>query len=78
MFDLNHPFFLPVWRRYATVALCVVWLLAELNREATAWVILAAAITGWAIKGLLISFDADAAAQSGKTSNDQSKPKDDA
>ncbi|SMY07614.1 hypothetical protein [Flavimaricola marinus] len=77
MFDLNHPLFLPVWRRYATVAVSISWLLLELSRNEVFWTILAAAMSGWAIKGLLISFDEEAArAKDGKnaSSADQTPP----
>ena len=37
MFDLDIPFFLPVWRRYAAVIVAVGWGFFELSTGAVFW-----------------------------------------
>lgn len=62
-FDLDQPFFLPLWRRVAVVALCLGWAVIEVAGGAPFWAVLFAAAglySGWA---LLIRFDADRARQ---------------
>lgn len=60
MFDLDHPFFLPVWRRYAVVGLCLLWTLVELSRGAYVWAMLFGAAGLYCAKGLLLDFDEEA------------------
>jgi len=57
MFDLHHPFFIPLWRRVLTVAVAASWTLIELLSGASGWALLAAAMTAWAIWGLFIAWD---------------------
>jgi hypothetical protein len=50
LFDVDVPFFLPVWRRVVAVALSVLWGLFELSTGATFWgmiFIAMGAIAGW-------------------------------
>ncbi|WP_299614648.1 hypothetical protein [uncultured Tateyamaria sp.] len=37
MLNLDHAFFAPAWRRYLTVAICVLWGLFELSTGAVIW-----------------------------------------
>lgn len=37
MLQLDHPFFLPPWRRWLTVALCLGWGLWELVQDHVIW-----------------------------------------
>jgi hypothetical protein len=57
MFDMNHPFFLPVWRRYATVAGCSLWALIEFLAGEPFWTVVAAGFAGLSIWSLLLRFD---------------------
>ncbi|NAZ36136.1 DUF3329 domain-containing protein [Rubellimicrobium sp. CFH 75288] len=50
MFDLNHPFFIPLWRRVVIVALSCGWALVEFAGGSPFWGILFGAIglyAGW-------------------------------
>jgi len=50
LFDVDVPFFLPVWRRVTVVALAVLWGLFELSSGATFWGMIfigMGAIAGW-------------------------------
>ncbi|MEM8787344.1 MAG: hypothetical protein AAGE76_03695 [Pseudomonadota bacterium] len=49
MFDLDHPFFRPAWRRVAVLALCFGWAAWELASGAVFWAIVFAALGGVAI-----------------------------
>ncbi|GIT92002.1 hypothetical protein JANAI62_24590 [Jannaschia pagri] len=37
MLDPDHPFFAPVWRRWAVIGVCFGWALFELSNGATLW-----------------------------------------
>ncbi|SMX42641.1 hypothetical protein OCA8868_02804 [Octadecabacter ascidiaceicola] len=50
MFDVDVPFFLPVWRRIAVVAVAVLWGLFEVSTGAMFWGLIfigMGAIVGW-------------------------------
>jgi hypothetical protein len=44
MKDYEHPFFRPLWRRVAVVAVCVVWALIEYMHANTGWATIAAGL----------------------------------
>jgi hypothetical protein len=46
--DADHPFFRPLWRRVAVVAVCLVWALVEFLGGAPFWGILFGALGLWA------------------------------
>ena len=49
-FDLDHPFFIPLWRRVLIVVACLGWALLELVAASPFWGMLFAAIglyAGW-------------------------------
>ncbi len=37
LFDFDHPFFDPLWRRVVTVAVCMLWGLFEFSTGAHFW-----------------------------------------
>ena len=37
LFDLDHPFFIPLWRRVVIVAMCVGWALVEFSTGSPGW-----------------------------------------
>ena len=37
LFDLHVPFFVPLWRRVATVGACAVWVVVELVAGSPGW-----------------------------------------
>lgn len=47
LFDLQHPFFRPVWRRVLATALCVLWAGVELATGSPGWALLFAAAGAW-------------------------------
>lgn len=49
MKDHEHPFFRPLWRRVAVVAVCVAWAIFEFSTGATGWAMIAAAFAAYAI-----------------------------
>jgi hypothetical protein len=46
-FDVRSPFFVPVWRRVAVVALTLGWALFELANGAPAWAMIFGAAGLW-------------------------------
>jgi hypothetical protein len=54
----RHPWFAPLYRRVAVVAVCVVWLALEAYAGEQVWTIIAVAVTGYAVWALLISYQA--------------------
>ena len=44
LLGLRHPFFVPVWRRVATVAVCFGWAVVELYGGSLGWAMFVAAI----------------------------------
>jgi hypothetical protein len=51
-----HPFYEPLWRRIAIVALTALWLGIELWIADGMWTVIAAAFFGYAVWGFLISY----------------------
>ena len=58
-FGLRHPFFIPLWRRIATVALCLGWAVLEFTSGGPAWGMLFGGIGLIAAWGFFIGFDAE-------------------
>ncbi len=59
MFDLDHPFFLPLWRRVAVAALCLGWAGLELARGALFWAVLFGGLGLYAAHGFFLRWDDD-------------------
>ena len=59
--DANHPFFLPLWRRVATLVVCAIWLACEIFFGDQMFAVIAAGILAYGIWSLLIAFDPEAA-----------------
>lgn len=57
-FDLDQPFFLPMWRRVLVVAACTLWALAEWASAEPFWALIASAFAVYSAWGLLLNFDA--------------------
>lgn len=49
MKDHEHPFFRPLWRRVAIVAVCAVWTAMEWAAESQMWSMIALGFTAYAI-----------------------------
>lgn len=59
IFGLRHPFFIPLWRRILTVALCLGWGLLEFSSGNPGWGTLFGGIGLIAAWGFFIGFDAE-------------------
>lgn len=57
MFDLNHPFFKPLWIRVVIVALCLGWALFEVAGGAPLWAIMFGAIGLYSAYRFFVTFD---------------------
>ncbi len=49
MKDHEHPFFRPLWRRVAVVAVCVAWSIFEFATGASFWGMIAAGFAVYAV-----------------------------
>ena len=56
-FDLNSPFFLPVWRRVAMTGVCLGWALVELASGAVFWGALFGVAGLYCAWALFVAFD---------------------
>ncbi|MEM9975084.1 MAG: hypothetical protein AAF771_12965 [Pseudomonadota bacterium] len=56
-FDVRSPFFRPLWRRLAIVAVCAVWLGFELLAGSLGWAAFVAAVTAFLAYEFFIAFD---------------------
>jgi hypothetical protein len=52
--DADHPFFIPVWRRWATVILPLIWGGVELWNGSPGWAVLFGAAGAYALYVLII------------------------
>lgn len=57
LFDLRLPFFAPLWRRVATVAVTAIWTVFELSAGNPGWAVLFGAITAYCVIEFFIVFD---------------------
>lgn len=55
--DLHHPFFVPLSRRVAVVALCAAWALFEFVAGSPGWGLAAAAVGAYAAYGFFLAWD---------------------
>jgi hypothetical protein len=53
LLDASHPFFIPVWRRWATGVLPIIWGCAEFYFGSPGWGILFAAAGAYALYELI-------------------------
>ncbi len=56
-FDVRSPFFLPLWRRVAVVAVCVAWVGVEVLAGSLGWAAFVGAIAAFLIYEFFIAFD---------------------
>ena len=49
MKDSEHPFFRPLWRRAAIVAVCVIWSIIEFATGTPFWGMIALGFAGYAV-----------------------------
>lgn len=56
MFDLDHPFFRPLWIRLAVVAVCVAWGALELSRGALGWAAISLGLGAYSAFRFFVTF----------------------
>ncbi|TIX20955.1 DUF3329 domain-containing protein [Mesorhizobium sp.] len=49
MKDSEHPFFRPMWRRVAVVAVCIIWSIIEFATGTPFWGMIALGFAGYAV-----------------------------
>ena len=49
MKDYEHPFFRPLWRRVAVVAVCVIWAIIEFASGTPFWGVIALGFAAYAV-----------------------------
>ncbi len=54
LLDGDHPFFAPMWRRWATVLVPAVWAIVEFSMKSPSWGVLFAALSVWAFWELIL------------------------
>ena len=56
-FDVQTPFFRPLWRRVAVTAVCIAWAAVELATGAVVWAMLFGAASAWLAWQFFVAFD---------------------
>ena len=56
-FDFDHPFFRPLWRRIAIVAVCATWGTFEIVMASVGWGVFFLALAALCFWGLFVRFD---------------------
>jgi hypothetical protein len=57
LFDLDHPFFRPLWIRIAIVAACGLWTALEVAAGAAAWAVLFGGLGLYAAWRFFVTFN---------------------
>lgn len=57
LLDVQHPFFRPLWRRIAVVAVCLGWAAVEFAQDALFWGVLFGAVGLYCAHQFFIAFD---------------------
>ena len=65
--DSNHPWFRPLWRRVAVVAVCFAWAIVEFATGTPFWGVIALGFAGYGIWQFFIAYDAPEPAQPAET-----------
>lgn len=68
--EADHPFFLPLWRRIAVVAVCAGWALLEWLTQSPLWALLASGLAVYTAYALLLTFKPAPGARSDGTDRD--------
>ncbi len=59
--EVDHPFFRPLWRRVAVVAVCALWAALEWATQSPLWAMGAGALAAYTFYVLILTFDPDKA-----------------
>lgn len=57
MKDSEHPFFKPLWRRVAIVAVCMVWAIIEFATGAPFWGTIALGFAGYGVYQFFVIYN---------------------
>jgi hypothetical protein len=57
MKDNEHPFFRPLWRRVAVVAVCVAWSIFEFVNDAPMWGVIALGLGAYAVWQFFLNYN---------------------
>lgn len=57
LLDVNHPFFLPRWRRLAVFGFCLAWAVFEWVAGSPLWGAIATGLAAYAFYALILVFD---------------------
>lgn len=57
LLDLQHPWFVPLWRRVAVTAVCLFWTVMEALIGGPFWLLLFGALTAYCIYSFFIAFN---------------------
>jgi hypothetical protein len=55
--DLQHPWFIPLWRRVAVTAVCAFWTVMEVFVGGPFWLILFGALTAYCGYSFFVAFN---------------------
>lgn len=56
LIDLQHPWFVPLWRRVVVTASCLVWTVVEIAIGGPFWMILFGALTAYCAYEFFLNF----------------------
>ncbi|MGP6086862.1 hypothetical protein [Antarctobacter jejuensis] len=73
-FDIQHPFFLPLWRRIVVVVLALGWALVELIGGNPGWALLFGASGLYCAHQFFVAFDAEAIRERHKQDDQGEEP----
>ena len=57
LIDLQHPWFIPVWRRVVVTGICLFWAVVEIWMGDPFWMILFGALTAYCWHQFFIAFN---------------------
>jgi hypothetical protein len=57
LLDLQHPWFIPLWRRVAVTAVCAFWTVMEVFVGGPFWLILFGALTAYCGYSFFVAFN---------------------
>lgn len=57
VFDTNHPYFRPLWRRVAIVGFCGAWTFVEWRYGEQIWMIMILTLTVWLAWAFFLAFE---------------------
>lgn len=71
LIDVQHSFFVPMWRRVATVVFCVGWTIVEIAGGSIFWIILFGSLAAYCSYEFFFAFDPDGKLRREAEGNDE-------